>query len=91
MQETHTGENERKPVPLIHAGINSWLVYPCLGKIKNKNKLKKKKLNFHRVAGGLEGILMTPYFQSLFHEHGCHSLDQAAQGPIQPRLELFKG
>lgn len=43
MQETHTGENERKPVPLIHAGINSWLVYPCLGKVKNKNKLKKKK------------------------------------------------
>lgn len=43
MQETHTGENERKPVPLIHAGINSWLVYPCLGKVKNKNKFKKKK------------------------------------------------
>lgn len=46
MQETHTGENERKPVPLIHAGINSWLVYPCLGKVKNKNKLKKKNSIF---------------------------------------------
>ena len=90
----HEGHQNRK-IPSFLSGATAWGSTTYLAMHGTISELARpgEESKHHRITAWLrlECTLKPTQFQPSCNGQGCHSVDQAPQGPIQPGLECLQG